>query len=70
MAWRDLHTSLSAEHAAECPAVVDQGGFVEHRYRGFDAHASVLVNDQDHPPLLRRGDVWSVDVWAARSTQA
>ncbi|MFJ6946669.1 hypothetical protein ACISU4_18795 [Streptomyces wuyuanensis] len=68
--WPDLRASLSAERAAESPAVVDQGGFIEHRYRGPDVHASVLVNDDDHPPALRRGDVWSVDVWAARKTQA
>ncbi len=69
LAWPDLRASLSAAPAAECVAVVDQGGFVEHRCRGLDAHVSVLVNDEDHPPALRRGDVWSVDVWAARSTK-
>jgi hypothetical protein len=68
--WPDLRASLSAQSAAECAAVVDQGGFIEHRYRGPVAHASVLVHDEDHPPALRRGDVWSVDVWAARSTKA
>ncbi|MCX4823786.1 hypothetical protein OG883_28715 [Streptomyces sp. NBC_01142] len=68
LAWTDLREALSRVAGVDCLKEVDQGGFLEHRYRAPGASVAVIVNDdhEERGPQLGHGDVWSVSLWAAK----